>query len=149
MSRVDIGMRTARLLGTAALGLAMACSSPTAPPVPDAWVSATQVSYPTAPQEFGASATGAAVYLDGSIATPYWCYGFDATARRRNGEILVTLYAGQSSEGCITVGGWWNYRITIPSVPPGTWRIRVRHAFLPSTDAETVFETSVSVPADS
>lgn len=135
-----------RLLGCAGLGLAVACSSSTAPPAPDALVSASQVASPAAPQAHGVSAGGGSVYVDGSIATPYWCYGFDATAIRWSGELLVTLYAGPSSEGCVAVGGWWDYRITVPQVPPGTWRVRVRHVFPPSTGGENVFAGSVRVP---
>lgn len=141
-------MPSSRLIRAASLGLAIACASPTAPSSPTALVSAAQVTAPSPPQTFNASASSGTVYVDGSIATPYWCYGFGAVARRRSGELVVTLYAGRSSEGCLAVGGWWNYRITVPGVPPGTWRITVRHAFPPSPETETVFEGSVSVPAE-
>ena len=125
---------------------AIGCDSPLEPPQPSAFVAFSRVIFPDTLQPATASAGGGIVAVDGSIIAADACHGFSPEAVRQGQRLVVTLHARRNSSGCLTGAGEWNYRVSIPNVPPGSWRVSMRHSFAPGTIAETVLDSVIVVP---
>lgn len=139
-------MRPDRLLLTCCVAFGLACDAPTEPGTPDAFIAVTRRQLPDPLQSYVLDAGDRTVSIAGHIITSDPCHGFAATATRFDRRLVVTLHARRNGSGCLQPAGEWNYRITVPGVPAGEWRVAVRHSFAAGTVAETVLDSAVVVP---
>lgn len=112
-------MRPYSLAFALLLFLGLGCESPAEPTRPDAFVAATRRQDPAPLQAHSVGVADLMVIVDGHIFTADPCHGFAATTLRRGRTLTVTLHARPNSVGCLAPLTDWNYRITVPNVPPG------------------------------
>lgn len=130
----------------ASLAASLACDSPLALPEPDAYLTVR----PRQPIEdrtpFAVSAEPGRVSTVGHVTTSDPCFGFGAVVQRDAPRLVITLVARSNSSGCIQPLQEWNYLVTVPEVPSGTWDVRVRTQIDPRQTPVEVIRSSVRVP---
>lgn len=114
LSRVHVDTRPRRRLATATLlaaACALACSSPTAGEPSGPYVNVWRRAALEERQSAAVSASTGVVHAVGHMATPYPCYGVNASAIRSVRVLIITLRARPSSDGGLAVASEWNYRL--------------------------------------
>lgn len=101
---------------------------------------------PAAPAGVSARGEAGKIVVTGRMETPDPCRRLAATARRSGGEVTLRVEAHREGEACIQVIAAFAYDAELPGLPPGTYRLRVVHAY-PGTgwDTQTALEETVQV----
>lgn len=82
----------------------------------------------------------------GSFPTPHLCYHLSGNADRRASLITLTIQARGKSELCAAATGGFVYDVTVRRLPPGTYTLRVLHAFQDGVRAPAmVLDSTVTV----
>lgn len=101
---------------------------------------------PAAPAGVSARGEAGRIVVAGRMETPDPCRRLTGTARRAGGEVTLRVEAHREGEGCIQVIAAFAYDAEVAGLPPGTYRLRVVHAY-PGTgwDTQTALEETVRV----
>ncbi len=104
---------------------------------------------PAAPAaETGTRAEGeaGAIVVQGRMQTPDPCRRLSGTVEAAGGQVTLRVDAAREGEMCTQVIAAFGYDARITGLAPGTYRLRVVHAY-PGTgwDARTALEQSVTV----
>lgn len=104
---------------------------------------------PGAPQEdAGLRAEGGAgrIVVHGILQTPDPCRQVTGTVEAAGGDVTLRVDAARQGEACIQVISAFAYDATVMGIAPGTYRLRVVHAY-PGTgwETETALEQTVTV----
>lgn len=103
---------------------------------------------PAAPAPAGTTAAGEAgrIVVHGRIETPDPCRRITAAATRRGAELTLRVEAHREGDVCAQVIAAFAYDAVVQGLAPGTYRLRVLHAYPGSGwDAQTALEESVTV----
>jgi hypothetical protein len=86
------------------------------------------------------------VWIGGTFVTPNPCYRLSGNADRRGSVITLTVQARAYRGLCDTAGGAFGYDVLVRRVPPGTYTLRVLHAYQNDVAEPLVaLQTTVSV----
>jgi hypothetical protein len=82
----------------------------------------------------------------GSFPTPNRCYQLSGNADRTQNIITLTVQARGRSDLCVAETGGFVYDVTVRRLPPGTYTVRVLHAFQDGVrEPAMVRDTTVTV----
>ncbi|HEX2188065.1 MAG TPA: hypothetical protein VHG51_04170 [Longimicrobiaceae bacterium] len=101
---------------------------------------------PAAPEGVSARGEAGRIVVAGRMETPDPCRRLAGTAERSGSEVTLRVEARREGEACIQVIAAFAYDAEVAGLPPGTYRLRVVHAY-PGTgwETQTALEETVQV----